>query len=61
MNDEDYNLHDPPPDVVAVPEAAAPEAAAPEIAAPVMEGVRVIEAALATLPLSPGVYRMLDA
>jgi excinuclease ABC subunit C len=26
-----------------------------------MEGVRVIEAALATLPLSPGVYRMLDA
>jgi excinuclease ABC subunit C len=28
---------------------------------PVMEGVRVIEAALATLPLSPGVYRMLDA
>jgi excinuclease ABC subunit C len=29
--------------------------------APVMEGVRVIETALATLPLSPGVYRMLDA
>ena len=29
--------------------------------APVMQGVRVIEAALATLPLSPGVYRMLDA
>ncbi|MFC7544316.1 GIY-YIG nuclease family protein [Siccirubricoccus deserti] len=28
---------------------------------PVMEGVRVIEAALATLPFSPGVYRMLDA
>nr|WP_043366070.1 excinuclease ABC subunit UvrC [Belnapia sp. F-4-1] len=26
-----------------------------------MQGVRVIEAALATLPLSPGVYRMLDA
>ncbi|MDI3307932.1 MAG: excinuclease ABC subunit UvrC [Acetobacteraceae bacterium] len=26
-----------------------------------MEGVRVIETALATLPLSPGVYRMLDA
>nr|WP_236037489.1 excinuclease ABC subunit UvrC [Belnapia arida] len=25
-----------------------------------MQGVRVIEAALATLPLSPGVYRMLD-
>ncbi len=36
-----------------------PQEAAPE--APVMEGVRVIEAALATLPLSPGVYRMLDA
>ncbi|WP_084112298.1 excinuclease ABC subunit UvrC [Belnapia moabensis] len=30
-------------------------------AAPVMEGVRVIETALATLPLAPGVYRMLDA
>ncbi|WP_052214641.1 excinuclease ABC subunit UvrC [Belnapia sp. F-4-1] len=30
-------------------------------AAPAMQGVRVIEAALATLPLSPGVYRMLDA
>jgi len=29
--------------------------------APVMAGVRVIETALATLPLSPGVYRMLDA
>src|SRR5215213_4334057 len=28
---------------------------------PVMEGVRVIETALATLPHSPGVYRMLDA
>jgi excinuclease ABC subunit C len=28
---------------------------------PVMEGVQVIETALATLPLSPGVYRMLDA
>nr|WP_043336138.1 excinuclease ABC subunit UvrC [Belnapia moabensis] len=26
-----------------------------------MEGVRVIETALATLPLAPGVYRMLDA
>jgi excinuclease ABC subunit C len=37
--------------------------AAPETApnSPVMEGVRVIEAALATLPFSPGVYRMLDA
>ncbi|MDO9709684.1 excinuclease ABC subunit UvrC [Paracraurococcus lichenis] len=32
-----------------------------EAEAPVMEGVRVIETALATLPLSPGVYRMLDA
>ncbi|HYZ30966.1 MAG TPA: excinuclease ABC subunit UvrC [Crenalkalicoccus sp.] len=28
---------------------------------PAMEGVRVIESALATLPLAPGVYRMLDA
>src|SRR4051794_28370808 len=28
---------------------------------PVMQGVRVIETALATLPHSPGVYRMLDA
>src|SRR5215210_6289937 len=28
---------------------------------PVMEGARIIETALATLPLSPGVYRMLDA
>jgi excinuclease ABC subunit C len=37
--------------------------AVPETApvSPVMEGVRVIEAALATLPFSPGVYRMLDA
>ena len=30
-------------------------------ASAVMEGVRVIESALPTLPLSPGVYRMLDA
>ncbi|WP_408904552.1 excinuclease ABC subunit UvrC [Teichococcus aestuarii] len=29
--------------------------------APVLEGVAVIEAALATMPFSPGVYRMLDA
>ncbi|MXP63331.1 excinuclease ABC subunit UvrC [Roseomonas sp. M0104] len=29
--------------------------------APLMEGVVVIEAALATMPLAPGVYRMLDA
>jgi excinuclease ABC subunit C len=37
--------------------------AAPETVpdSPVMEGVRVIEAALATLPFTPGVYRMLDA
>jgi excinuclease ABC subunit C len=33
----------------------------PPVEGPVMEGVRVIETALATLPLSPGVYRMLDA
>ncbi|MCB4823787.1 excinuclease ABC subunit UvrC [Roseicella aerolata] len=33
----------------------------PAVEGPVMEGVRVIETALATLPLSPGVYRMLDA
>jgi excinuclease ABC subunit C len=32
-----------------------------DAAPPVMEGLRVIESALATLPLSPGVYRMLDA
>ncbi|MBK1661687.1 excinuclease ABC subunit UvrC [Paracraurococcus ruber] len=36
------------------------DGAAPDTA-PVMEGVRVIEAAVATLPLAPGVYRMLDA
>jgi len=30
-------------------------------AVPVMAGIKVIEAVLATLPLSPGVYRMLDA
>ncbi|MBV1797186.1 excinuclease ABC subunit UvrC [Siccirubricoccus sp. G192] len=41
-------------------EGPAVSAEAPEIA-PVIDGVRVIEAALATLPLSPGVYRMLDA
>ena len=35
-----------------------PEAEAP---APLMQGVQVIETALATLPLVPGVYRMLDA
>jgi excinuclease ABC subunit C len=44
-------------DAGTTPELAPAEAEA----APVMEGVRVIEAALATLPLSPGVYRMLDA
>lgn len=39
------------------------EALAPgdEPAGPVLEGVAVIEAALATMPFSPGVYRMLDA
>ncbi|WP_149538975.1 excinuclease ABC subunit UvrC [Siccirubricoccus phaeus] len=36
-----------------------PEDTAPAL--PVMEGVRVIERALATLPFAPGVYRMLDA
>jgi excinuclease ABC subunit C len=30
-------------------------------AAPEVTGVAAIEAALATMPLSPGVYRMLDA
>jgi excinuclease ABC subunit C len=38
-----------------------PGETSPEAPAPVMEGVRVIETALATLPHSPGVYRMLDA
>ncbi|MFB9969095.1 excinuclease ABC subunit UvrC [Pseudoroseomonas cervicalis] len=38
-----------------------PAPAPAEAEAPVMEGVAVIEAALATMPLSPGVYRMLDA
>ncbi len=45
------------------PRNAAPEAAAtPEPGPPpALEGVRVIERVLPTLPLSPGVYRMLDA
>ena len=38
-----------PPDTEATPDP------------PAMQGLRVIETALATLPLSPGVYRMLDA
>jgi excinuclease ABC subunit C len=38
-----------------------PGETSPEAPVPVMEGVRVIETALATLPHSPGVYRMLDA
>ena len=46
-----------PPSSDTLPDSP-PEAAE---AGPVMEGVRVIETALATLPLSPGVYRMLDA
>ena len=37
------------------------EGAEPPADAPVMQGVQVIERALATLPHSPGVYRMLDA
>ena len=41
---------------------AAPDALpGAQVDVPVMEGVRVIETTLATLPLSPGVYRMLDA
>ena len=46
-------------ETVGTPEPAPAEAEA--ASAPAMEGVRVIEAALATLPFSPGVYRMLDA
>lgn len=38
-----------------------PGAAGTVAEGPVMEGVAVIEAALLTMPLSPGVYRMLDA
>lgn len=37
------------------------EAAETADSAPVMQGLAVIEKALATLPLAPGVYRMLDA
>lgn len=37
------------------------EAAETTDSAPVMQGLAVIEKALATLPLAPGVYRMLDA
>ncbi len=46
------------PNRMSRPPSEAPESPDP---APVMEGVRVIETTLATLPLSPGVYRMLDA
>ena len=46
------------PNRMSLPPSEAPESPDP---APVMEGVRVIETTLATLPLSPGVYRMLDA
>jgi excinuclease ABC subunit C len=42
------------------PDQAPPPAPDPAPAAPA-KGAGVIEAALATLPLSPGVYRMLDA
>ncbi|WP_048860264.1 excinuclease ABC subunit UvrC, partial [Acidisphaera rubrifaciens] len=48
-----------PPDAPAS-EAALPEAA-PSAAADAPAGAAVIEAALATMPLGPGVYRMLDA
>jgi excinuclease ABC subunit C len=41
--------------------ADAPEVEAAEVAAGAPRGVAAIEAALATMPLSPGVYRMLDA
>jgi excinuclease ABC subunit C len=45
-----------------VPEAeAAPTVVAAPAALPLMQGARVIEDALPNLPLSPGVYRMLDA
>ncbi len=37
------------------------DAPPPSPAPPAMQGLQVIERALATLPLSPGVYRMLDA
>jgi excinuclease ABC subunit C len=42
-------------------ETVAPEAGPPPSAVPPVKGVAVIEAVLATLPHSPGVYRMLDA
>ncbi|HYI84633.1 MAG TPA: GIY-YIG nuclease family protein, partial [Acetobacteraceae bacterium] len=38
-----------------------PETDAPPSPPAVMQGIRVIENAVTTLPLSPGVYRMLDA
>ncbi|MFC7689369.1 excinuclease ABC subunit UvrC [Paeniroseomonas aquatica] len=58
MSDADPSPPGNPPESLPRTEAAPPPE--PE-AGPVMEGVRVIETALATLPLSPGVYRMLDA
>ena len=58
MAKEDSEADRPDPDTL--PEALRTEPP-PDAAAPTLEGVRVIEQALATLPLSPGVYRMLDA
>lgn len=51
-----------PSDPPAAPEAApdSPSSAGLPPEGPVMEGLAVIEAALATMPLAPGVYRMLD-
>src|SRR5580698_8101983 len=42
------------------PDIAVPQAPDPASSPPPAKGAGVIEAALATLPLSPGVYRMLD-
>jgi excinuclease ABC subunit C len=44
-----------------MPENDTPQPSTEGHAAPVMQGLAVLEAALPTLPLSPGVYRMLDA
>ncbi|EFH10871.1 excinuclease ABC subunit UvrC [Teichococcus cervicalis] len=54
-------MQDRPPEEPAPDQRPDPAPAPAEAEAPVMEGVAVIEAALATMPLSPGVYRMLDA
>src|SRR5271154_4425495 len=43
------------------PDIAVPQAPDPASSPPPAKGAGVIEAALANLPLSPGVYRMLDA